>query len=71
MNKTSFCEQCNTKHENYFCDTCGVNLTKDCKLPITISFGYGADLDGEEYHFCNLECLTKFIEAEKAKEKGK
>ena len=61
MRKISYCEKCNSEHENFFCDTCGNNLTIDCKLPITISFGYGSPLDGEEYHFCSYQCLLRFI----------
>jgi YHS domain-containing protein len=67
MNKISYCEQCNSPHENYFCDTCGLNLTIDCKLPIELSFGYGSGLDGEEYQFCSLKCISDFINAECAK----
>lgn len=67
MNKISYCEKCNSKHENYSCDTCGLNLTIDNKLPIEINFGYGSDLDGEEYHFCSLKCISDFINAERTK----
>jgi hypothetical protein len=48
------------------CDTCGQFLNQG--IPITISFGYGSELDGEEYHFCSNECLLSFIEAELKKE---
>jgi len=51
------------------CDTCGDNLiTKHLGIPITISFGFGHNLDGEKYHFCSNKCLLKFIIAEENKE---
>jgi hypothetical protein len=51
------------------CDTCGDNLiTKHLGIPITISFGFGHNLDGEKYHFCSNRCLLKFIIAEENKE---
>jgi YHS domain-containing protein len=52
------------------CDTCGKdNLTGDCsQVPITINFGWGSELDGEEYHFCSYNCLIKFAENEQKKE---
>jgi YHS domain-containing protein len=51
------------------CDTCGDNLiTKFLGIPITISFGYGSNLDGEEYHFCSYKCLLKFVLNENKKE---
>jgi hypothetical protein len=28
---------------------------------IDIYFGYGHSLDGENYHFCNYQCLLMFI----------
>lgn len=50
----------------YYCDTCGNQL--EIGVPITISFGYGHNLDGEEYHFCNYQCLLPFILGELKKE---
>jgi len=70
MKKEIICTECNHIAEtNYYCDTCSDNLiTKYLGIPITVSFGYGSDLDGEEYYFCNLKCLNQFIEAENKKE---
>ena len=53
----------------YKCDTCGEELiTKFSGIPITIRFGYGHTLDGEEYHFDNWKCLLQFILYEMKKE---
>lgn len=52
----------------YNCDTCGDQL--EIGVPITISFGYGHGLDGEEYHFCKYQCLLTFILDELKKEKS-
>jgi len=53
----------------YLCDTCGKDLLKDVYgVPITVEFGYGSELDGEDYHFDNYSCLLKFITAELRKQ---
>jgi hypothetical protein len=67
MKKETICTECNCIAEtNYYCDTCSDNLiTKHLGIPITISFGYGSILDGEEYHFCTLKCLSQFIKEQK------
>jgi YHS domain-containing protein len=66
MKKETICIECNNIPEiNYFCDTCSDNLIAKYRgIPITINFSYGHDLDGEEYHFCNNECLLIFINEE-------
>lgn len=71
MKKETICTECNHISEiNYYCDTCSDNLiTKYSGIPITVSFSYGSDLDGEEYHFCSYKCLLEFIVAEEKKEK--
>ena len=52
----------------YNCDTCGIDLLKKIHgIPIELSFGYGHELDGEEYHFCGNKCLLKFVIAEENK----
>jgi len=52
----------------YLCDTCGIDLLKKIHgIPVEISFSYGHELDGEEYHFCSNRCLLKFIIAEENK----
>jgi len=46
----------------YYCDTCEKNLCDHYYgVPIDIYFGYGHVLDGENYHFCNYQCLLRFI----------
>ncbi|HUS51199.1 MAG TPA: hypothetical protein VMZ91_13610 [Candidatus Paceibacterota bacterium] len=59
------CKECQTYHierETFICDTCGKDTIRECLgVPITIQFGYGSDLDGEEYHFDTLKCLLRFI----------
>lgn len=47
-----------TEFQGFKCDTCG---EKDFYAPITISYGYGSDLDGETYHFCKESCAIKFL----------
>jgi len=71
MKKQMQCTECGQQsNSDYYCDTCGDNLITKCQgIPITISFGYGSNLDGEEYHFCNYQCLLKFIVEELKKEK--
>lgn len=71
MKKIIQCTECGQDSQpDYFCDTCGENLvTKFHGIPITISFGYGSNLDGEEYHFCEYKCLLRFIIEELKKEK--
>lgn len=71
MKKEIICNECSHISEtNYYCDTCSDNLiTKYLGIPITVSFSYGSDLDGEEYHFCNLKCILDFILNEQKKEK--
>jgi hypothetical protein len=62
------CKECGTYHitgETIICDTCGEKL--NIGIPIIISFGYGNDLDGEEYHFDKLECLFRFVVKEALK----
>jgi YHS domain-containing protein len=52
----------------YRCDTCGIDLLKKIHgIPVELSFSYGHELDGEEYHFCSNRCLLKFIIAEENK----
>jgi len=60
MKKTKRCKHCQSSFGDvYFCDNCSKDLLKDCcGIPITISFSYGHDLDGEEYHFCSNECAA-------------
>ena len=70
MKKLTICNECNhTSETNYYCDTCSDNLITKCLgVPITVSFSYGHELDGEEYHFCNYTCLLNFIVNELKKE---
>jgi len=70
MRNREKCESCGGYFkESYSCDTCGDNIITKCQgIPITISFGYGSDLDMEEYHFCGYKCLLKFILDEMKKE---
>jgi len=52
----------------YRCDTCGIDLLKKIHgIPVELSFSYGHELDGEEYHFCSTACLLKFVIAEENK----
>jgi len=67
MKKENKCKECGGSFEKYLCDTCGANLFLG--VPITLSFGYGSNLDGsEEYHFCNYKCLLQFTLGELKKE---
>jgi len=70
MKKQIQCTECGQQsNPDYYCDTCSDNLiTKYYGVPITISFSYGSNLDGEEYHFCSLTHLNQFVEAELKKE---
>ena len=53
----------------YKCDTCGIDLLKKIHgIPVELSFSYGHELDGEEYHFCSTACLLKFVIQENNKE---
>jgi YHS domain-containing protein len=63
MKKDTECIECGGIAEiNYYCDTCRDNLiTKFLGVPITVTFSYGSNLDGEEYHFCGYKCLLDFI----------
>jgi len=50
----------------YQCDNCG----EMSELPIiTLSFGFGHDLDELVCHFCKNECLLKYIADEIKKQK--
>ena len=73
MKKETICLECNKISEtNYYCDTCSDNLITKCQsIPITVSFGYGNPLDGEEYYFCSYQCLLDFISTEQKKEKNR
>lgn len=66
MKKETECIECGKIAEvNYYCEVCGINLmTKYLGIPITISFGYGSNLDGEEYHFCYESHAVRFLEME-------
>lgn len=70
MIKRKRCKHCNSFYENnYLCDTCGRKLY--IGIPITLEFGFGADLDGEKYHFCNHKCLLDFVQAEFKKKENR
>ena len=49
----------------YYCDVCGKQI--DC-TPVTLFFGYGSILDGEEYHFCCEGETIRFLADEILKE---
>jgi hypothetical protein len=70
MEKEIKCQECGQKtSSDYLCDTCGENLIdKFLGVPVTISFSYGHELDGESYNFCDYKCLLKFIIAELRKQ---
>ena len=72
MLKQIKCKECNsTTDSQRICDTCGCNDFKEGKyygMPIDLEFGYGSQIDGNEYCFCSLQCLKKFIDAEIEKE---
>jgi len=68
------CGECTEKHyiddgEQIVCDTCGKDIIEEkWGIPITINFGYGSELDGNEYHFDDLKCLLSFTLDEMKKE---
>jgi YHS domain-containing protein len=72
MLKQIKCPECNCiKKTQRICDTCGCDDMKEGKyrgLPIDVEFGYGSILDGNNYCFCTLQCLKKFVDAEIEKE---
>jgi len=55
------------------CDTCGIDNLSGYRnrVPIHLEFGYGHDLDGAKYHFCNYKCMLQFILEELKKDKSK
>ena len=44
--------------QGYKCEECG--QIDQCAI-ITISFGFGSDLDGTTYHFCDEAHAIKFL----------
>jgi len=66
------CKECGINHiisETIICDTCGKDIIEEkWGIPITINFGYGSELDGNEYHFDDLKCLLSFTLDEMKKE---
>jgi len=61
-----------SEKNDYYCDTCGKELLVEfLGVPISVDFGYGHELDGEEYHFCTYTCLLQFITAELKKTQSK
>jgi hypothetical protein len=67
MKKHKICSKCYNIEEEISCDTCGINLSFSYGSPITVEFGYGHTLDGENYHFCSNKCLLEFINNESKK----
>jgi hypothetical protein len=63
-NKEEFREHCLHIEEETICDTCGTNLDM-YDIPIELQF-YGTD-----YDFCNLKCLSIFINEELKKSEEK
>lgn len=70
MKREFKCKECNQIWAtNYNCDNCTKDLILTFSgIPITISFGYPHNLDGNKYHFCNNKCLNEFIDREIKKE---
>lgn len=67
MKDFKHCDKCGKdEHIGYRCEVCGKKFSYET---ITVSFGYGHSLDGEEYHFCSDECIYSFFEQEIKKEK--
>lgn len=73
MKKEKRCPHCKQENiEQYLCDTCGKDLLKKYNgVPFTLDCGYGSELDGEVYDFCNFTCLLQFITAELKKTQPK
>ena len=67
MKRRFYCVTCRQPEYETVCDTCGDNLDMcDIKLmtpPIKLVY------DGIECDFCNLKCLSDFINLEFTKEK--
>jgi YHS domain-containing protein len=63
MKKTKKCKHCGASFgDTYKCDTCSKDLIENYTgIPITVYFGFGSQLDGEEYHFCNEGHAIKFL----------
>jgi len=60
------CDKCDCIIDtHYVCDVCGGTMPFET---ITMSFGYGSGLDGEEYHFDKYKCVLRFILEELKKE---
>jgi len=63
------CKECGKLKESIICDTCGENLIKEFfGIPVYLIYGYGSNLDGNEYHFCSNKCLFRFVAEELKKE---
>jgi len=70
--KEEFIEHCLHASEETICDTCGTNILIEFNgIPVTVEFGYGSGLDGESFEFCNLKCLSVFINEELKKSEEK
>jgi hypothetical protein len=68
MKKKEGCLVCGMKHDySYECDICGEKLIG---IPITVLFGYGNILDGEEYHFCSEGHAIRFLADELRKQQS-
>lgn len=75
MRKEIYCEDCGREKSSYkICDNCGERLRDYCITEIgtkildlkgnPISF----NIEGQEYDFCSLKCLLKFVIEELEKE---
>ncbi len=69
MKMENACSKCSRYDAQYYCDTCSaIHITTNSSVPISVIFGCGSSLNGEEYHFCNYKCLLNFINSEIKKE---
>jgi len=66
MLKKIICERCGEESlKFYYCDQCGEELVAG--IPFEIDCGFGSHLEGNDYHFCSIKCLTTFVLAENKK----
>jgi hypothetical protein len=69
MIKMETCIHCNSGKQSTYCDTCERYLGG--VAPITLSYGFGSELDGAVYDFCSMKCVKKFVDGEINKNKPK
>ena len=61
MKVYKYCKTCQKEHlDGYICDTCGNRMFKSA-IVITIGDFEGHSWEENEYHFCEYQCLLKFI----------